>query len=156
MKYIIKIQIIVQKKGRQCRDRYMNYLFPGFFNGQWSKKEDELLLSKYIELGPKWSKIKDFFLLRSANSIKNRWNYYVKKNLYYNEINKNTVQINENNLQKEEFPKYNNETFIKSKEIENINDSTSSNAFFTIYDENKFDHNEQLYNNNTFVLNEII
>lgn len=26
------------RTGKQIRDRYRNYLFPGFFNGQWSKE----------------------------------------------------------------------------------------------------------------------
>ena len=39
-------------KGRtpkQCRDRYTNYLIPGFFNGEWSKDEDDLLIKLYEE-----------------------------------------------------------------------------------------------------------
>ena len=65
------------RTGRQCRDRYRNYLIPGFFNGQWSEEEDRLLIQKYKEIGPQWTKMIPFFRGRSANSIKNRWNYFV-------------------------------------------------------------------------------
>lgn len=65
------------RTGRQCRDRYRNYLIPGFFNGQWTAEEDRLLLVKYKELGHQWSKMVPFFTGRSANSLKNRWNYFV-------------------------------------------------------------------------------
>lgn len=69
------------RTGRQCRDRYQNYLIPGFFNGQWSQQEDDLLNLKYLEYGSQWSKITKFFSHRSANSLKNRWNYFVSRHL---------------------------------------------------------------------------
>lgn len=69
------------RTGKQCRDRYKNYLVPGFFNDHWNKEEDEMLLKLYKELGPKWSKMSKFFNNRNANSLKNRWNYYVSKHI---------------------------------------------------------------------------
>ena len=70
---------MVSRNPRQCRDRYSNYLVPGFFNGQWSPQEDEILLQKYRLYGPKWSKIMKFLEGRSANAIKNRWYTYHQK-----------------------------------------------------------------------------
>lgn len=69
------------RTGRQCRDRYQNYLVPGFFNGHWSKDEDVLLLKLYKEYGSKWSQMTKFFNSRNSNSLKNRWNYYISKHL---------------------------------------------------------------------------
>ena len=69
------------RNGRQCRDRYKNYLMPGYFTGQWSKEEDLILRKKYYEYGPQWSKIADFLKNRSSNAVKNRWNYFVSKHL---------------------------------------------------------------------------
>lgn len=65
---------------KQCRDRYFHYLIPGIFQGEWSKKEDELLIEKYNELGSKWSQIQSFFPNRNAISIKNRWNFIFHQN----------------------------------------------------------------------------
>ena len=70
-------ELMPGRTGRQCRDRYRNYLIPGFFNGQWSQEEDDLLRAKYNEFGPQWAKMTPFFNGRSANSLKNRWNYFV-------------------------------------------------------------------------------
>ena len=67
------------RTGRQCRDRYKNYLIPGFFNGQWSTEEDLLLREKFKEYGSQWSKMMKFFNKRSANALKNRWNYFVSR-----------------------------------------------------------------------------
>lgn len=65
------------RTGRQCRDRYRNYLVPGLFNGQWSPEEDNLLHQKFEELGPQWSRMMSYFPGRSANALKNRYNYFV-------------------------------------------------------------------------------
>lgn len=58
---------------RQVRERYKNYLSPEINNGPWSREEDRLLRIKYLEFGPKWSKIAEFFPSRSDINIKNRW-----------------------------------------------------------------------------------
>lgn len=68
------------RTGRQCRDRYQNYLIPGYFNGQWTQEEDARLYMKFIQFGNKWTLMKKFFPGRTANSIKNRWNYFVCRN----------------------------------------------------------------------------
>lgn len=72
-------QSIPGRTGRQCRDRYQNYLCPGFFNGQWTKEEDELLHEKFLLMPYKWSKMMKYFPKRTASSIRNRWNYFVRK-----------------------------------------------------------------------------
>ncbi|KAK8841482.1 Myb- protein B [Tritrichomonas musculus] len=71
--------MIPNKTPRQCRDRYMNYLAPGYIHSDWTKEEDLLLADKYKEYGPQWSKIQKFFPFRTSNSIKNRFNYTISK-----------------------------------------------------------------------------
>ncbi|OHT10718.1 Myb-like DNA-binding domain containing protein [Tritrichomonas foetus] len=63
------------RKGRQCRDRYMNYLSPEVKNDGWTADEDLLLIQKVQEYGTKWSKIRKFFERRTASALKNRWNF---------------------------------------------------------------------------------
>ena len=67
------------RTGRQCRDRFQNYLSPILTNGPWTKDDDYLLLKKVIELGSSWSKIVDFFPGRSTNNVKNRYNIHLIK-----------------------------------------------------------------------------
>lgn len=62
---------------KQVRDRYSNYLVPGYFQGEWKNEEDLLLRKLYNQYGPKWSYIQQYFPRRSKNSIKNRWNYFL-------------------------------------------------------------------------------
>ncbi|KAK8836222.1 hypothetical protein M9Y10_039854 [Tritrichomonas musculus] len=62
---------------KQCRDRYSNYLVPGYFKGEWSNEEDELLTRLFSQFGPKWSIIQKSFPGRSPNSVKNRWKFFL-------------------------------------------------------------------------------
>ena len=71
--------MVPNKTPRQCRDRYMNYLAPGFIHSEWTSEEDRLLIEKYNEFGPCWTKIQQYFPFRTANSIKNRYNYTISK-----------------------------------------------------------------------------
>lgn len=81
--------LMPNKTSRQCRDRYKNYLAPGYIYSNWTEEEDIILAKKYKEFGPKWSKIQKFLPNRTSNSIKNRFNYSVgKKNKIQNEIKK--------------------------------------------------------------------
>jgi hypothetical protein len=64
---------------RQCRDRYHNYLAPELRSDRWTHEEDALLVEKYIEHGTKWNKIAEFFQNRSANSIRNRWQVFARR-----------------------------------------------------------------------------
>ncbi|KAK8863959.1 hypothetical protein M9Y10_011653 [Tritrichomonas musculus] len=78
---------------RQVRERYKNYLSPEVNNGPWSRDEDALLCQKYMELGPKWSKIADFFPSRSDINVKNRWTS-IKGTQPLNQIYKPNINCN--------------------------------------------------------------
>lgn len=80
---------------RQCRDRYSNYLIPGFIRSEWTFDEDKLLAEKFCLYGPKWTYIKQYFPYRTANDIKNRYNYTVSRkiNLFKPFNLKNNEQI---------------------------------------------------------------
>lgn len=67
------------RTGRQCRDRFANYLDPSLVNGPWTEQEDILLEQKVYELGQHWNAIAKFFNGRSTNNIKNRWHTYICK-----------------------------------------------------------------------------
>lgn len=119
------------RTGRQCRDRYQNYLLPGFFGGQWSNQEDELLISKYLEIGSRWSKMVQFFKNRNANSLKNRWNYYISKHLdeYLNRPKR---------IDKPIIP--NQESIFK---IETIKDNNMSSSSLSLIDFEQDNGNEE-------------
>ncbi|KAK8845665.1 hypothetical protein M9Y10_020583 [Tritrichomonas musculus] len=67
------------RSGRQCRDRYNNYLFKDISFRPWTNEEDEIIMRKYLIFGNHWSKISTFLDGRSGNNVKNRWHKYLSK-----------------------------------------------------------------------------
>ena len=136
--------MIPNKTPRQCRDRYTNYLAPGFIHSDWTNEEDKLLAQKYNEFGPKWSKIQQFFPFRTSNSIKNRYKYTIcrtknlsnpkKQNILKDtDINKGDQKIND----------------IFEFYDENINDDLidySQDFFYQNYDDNANNFNTNFLN----------
>jgi hypothetical protein len=69
------------RTARQCRDRWANYLCPQNKNAAWTAAEDDLLVSRFLEIGPHWSAIAKFFDGRSENNVKNRWYTHLRQKL---------------------------------------------------------------------------
>lgn len=67
------------KTAKQCQSRYKNYANPNLSHEDWSEEEDQLLLEKYNEIGPKWTIMAEIFKTRSANDLRYRW-IYLNKN----------------------------------------------------------------------------
>ena len=67
------------KTVRQCRERYYNYLQPHIVNGEWTKDDEQLLISKVEEFGHKWAKITTFFRGRSDINVKNHWKMMTRR-----------------------------------------------------------------------------
>ena len=58
---------------------WINYLREGLKNEPWSSKEDEILVSMYNAIGPRWTKMMIHLPGRSGNDIKNRWHKHLMK-----------------------------------------------------------------------------
>ena len=67
------------RTGRQCRDRFKNYLQPELVNGPWTAADDALLRSKVEDVGLHWSMICMYFPGRSQSNVKNRWYSHLSK-----------------------------------------------------------------------------
>ena len=101
---------LTNSTGRQCRERWKNYLAPGIQKDKWSPEEDALLVQKVKELGTMWSKMVPFFPGRTDVNLKNRWvtlRYKKGNNINEDEVKNNTNSIshkdnNENDDDKNE------------------------------------------------------
>ena len=70
------------RSARQCRERYKLYLDEGIKRKEkWTEEEDEILLSKYKLLGPRWKSMEIFFTGRTSYCIKNRYSSLKRKEL---------------------------------------------------------------------------
>jgi hypothetical protein len=67
------------RNARQCRERWKHYLSVGFTDRPWTKTEDDLLLEKHAEYGPRWTKLSTFFHKRSDIQVKNRCLKLIKR-----------------------------------------------------------------------------
>ena len=126
---------------RQCKDRWSNYLNPNLNVGDWTQEEDDLILKKREELGPKWKIIATFFNNRTDSMIKTRYNALIRAKIKKNTENLANLILNQSiQSKKNKKSKLSND----SKTIDNkiwdsmdllSNDLINDDDFFNYFDE---------------------
>ncbi|KAE8727563.1 Transcription repressor MYB4 [Hibiscus syriacus] len=71
----------LQRCGKSCRLRWINYLRPDLKRGTFSQEEENLIIELHAALGNRWSQIAAQLPGRTDNEIKNLWNSCLKKKL---------------------------------------------------------------------------
>lgn len=64
---------LYKRTARQCRERYNHYLATEPKQDEWTKEEDDTLLSQYQSFGPKWTLIAKQLPGRTSINAKNRF-----------------------------------------------------------------------------------
>ncbi|XP_057464570.1 transcription factor WER-like [Actinidia eriantha] len=73
--------------GKSCRLRWINYLTPSIKHGNFSEEEDDLIIRLHNLLGNRWSLIAGRMPERTDNQVKNHWNTYLTKKLGIKDTN---------------------------------------------------------------------
>ncbi|KAK8651666.1 hypothetical protein V6N13_141254 [Hibiscus sabdariffa] len=69
----------LQRSGKSCRLRWMNYLRPNIRHGNFTREEEETIIRLQKQLGNRWSAIAARLPQRTDNDVKNHWNTRLKK-----------------------------------------------------------------------------
>lgn len=65
--------ILKERTGKQCRERWINYLSPERGSKQWTHQEDIEIVQLRSTMGNRWKAIADRLPGRNENQVKNRW-----------------------------------------------------------------------------------
>ncbi|CAD5193781.1 unnamed protein product [Musa acuminata subsp. malaccensis] len=71
----------LQRNGKSCRLRWINYLRPGLKHSDFTPEEEGIVMKLHTLLGNKWSQIAMHLPGRTDNEVKNHWNTHLKKKL---------------------------------------------------------------------------
>ncbi|XP_043723560.1 myb-related protein 308-like [Telopea speciosissima] len=83
----------LQRCGKSCRLRWINYLRPDLKRGMFSQQEEDLIINLHEILGNRWAQIAAQLPGRTDNEIKNFWNSCLKKKLRQRGIDPDTHKL---------------------------------------------------------------
>ncbi|KAK9735681.1 hypothetical protein RND81_04G219600 [Saponaria officinalis] len=109
----------LQRCGKSCRLRWINYLRPDLKRGAFSQEEENLIVELHAVLGNKWSQIAAQLPGRTDNEIKNLWNSALKKKLRQRGIDPSTHKP---------LSEVDNENEDEKTNSSNNNNNTSNNS----------------------------
>ncbi|KAJ3676663.1 hypothetical protein LUZ60_004075 [Juncus effusus] len=69
----------LNRTGKSCRLRWVNYLHPGLKRGRMTPQEEQLVLDLHAKWGNRWSRIARKLPGRTDNEIKNYWRTHMRK-----------------------------------------------------------------------------
>ncbi|KAL0792396.1 hypothetical protein Bca101_063773 [Brassica carinata] len=123
----------LQRCGKSCRLRWINYLRPDLKRGAFSQDEESLIIELHAALGNRWSQIATRLPGRTDNEIKNFWNSSLKKKLRIKGIDPTTHKPIISDLQTlnvidQKLTSSNSSEVVKSKGLINNSHDQSMNV----------------------------
>ncbi|XP_047325039.1 myb-related protein 308 [Impatiens glandulifera] len=86
----------LQRCGKSCRLRWINYLRPDIRRGRFSLDEEKLIINLHSAVGNRWAHIASHLPGRTDNEIKNYWNSWIKKKIRKSASSHDILKTNSN------------------------------------------------------------
>ncbi|KAG4968737.1 hypothetical protein AAZX31_12G188100 [Glycine max] len=118
----------LERCGKSCRLRWLNYLRPNIKRGNYTQEEDETIIKMVQRLGNRWSLIAAQLPGRTDNEIKNYWHTNLKKKYHQQNVNAETEVSKSKDHQSpdEALPKPNNVDDVPFQNLPPTSQSTDS------------------------------
>lgn len=100
----------LQRCGKSCRLRWINYLRPDLKRGSFTEQEERTIIDVHRILGNRWAQIAKHLPGRTDNEVKNFWNSCIKKKLIAQGLDPNTHNLL--SLHQKNHSNYNNNNNI--------------------------------------------
>lgn len=81
--------------GKSCRLRWINYLRPNIKRGNFAQDEEDLIIKLHALLGNRWSLIAGRLPGRTDNEVKNYWNSHIRRKLMKMGIDPNNHKLHQ-------------------------------------------------------------
>ncbi|XP_059302787.1 transcription factor MYB86-like [Lycium ferocissimum] len=114
----------LQRCGKSCRLRWINYLRPDLRRGSFTEQEERTIIDVHRILGNRWAQIAKHLPGRTDNEVKNFWNSCIKKKLIAQGLDPNTHNLLKNKSNNS-TKKANNNCHQDSTSIFTIDTSTN-------------------------------
>ncbi|WCJ39432.1 myb domain protein 23 [Euphorbia peplus] len=131
--------------GKSCRLRWLNYLRPNIKRGNISDQEEDLILRLHRLLGNRWSLIAGRLPGRTDNEIKNYWNSHLSKKI--NPKEKQNGGMKRERSEDDEKRRAEKVRKVEERSCNNNSrseDSSSSNSSFNVDDFFDFSNEDPL------------
>ena len=70
-KWSFVAQLMCNRRGKQCRDRYINHLSQTIKKGEWTTEEEMMIVEGHRSLGTRWAALAKVVPGRPENAVKN-------------------------------------------------------------------------------------
>nr|AEV91141.1 R2R3-MYB protein [Triticum aestivum] len=118
----------LERCGKSCRLRWINYLRPDLKRGAFSQEEEDLIIHLHSILGNKWSQIAAQLPGRTDNEVKNFWNSFIKKKLRCSDDGSLSSLSGYNNNQTADFAGYLDADALHGGVIPSVSSSSTLNS----------------------------
>ncbi|CAN4087105.1 unnamed protein product [Withania somnifera] len=139
----------LQRCGKSCRLRWINYLRPDLRRGSFTEQEERTIIDVHRILGNRWAQIAKHLPGRTDNEVKNFWNSCIKKKLIAQGLDPNTHNLLKNKSNNS-TKKSNNYTYHQgSTSIFSIDTSTTKEVVSMDLPPN-FPHSDNIITSSTY------